>query len=246
MNLIISPNWPQNLPIQMGATVWYDACRPGSILTGDKVGAWNDLTGNGFHLLQSTDLHRPVWTDNQQNGRPGIVFLRSAAGGMSTGSAFFSNDTKSTFIVAVNITNHTAGENPWVIGCASTNANTRPAIRLSGDSGGLTSVIKQGTPSCYKWDYIDHTNIPSIMVATYNMTSLTDQVPVFLVNNAAIGNNVYQFQTGYMANQPLVISRFNTVLWIVFNLNVRCGIGYYRQLKLHACKIIFLKNGELN
>jgi hypothetical protein len=53
---------------------WYDASVSSSIAIVTGVSQWNDLSGNGRHLVQATTNNQPVYTANQIAGKPGVVF----------------------------------------------------------------------------------------------------------------------------------------------------------------------------
>lgn len=78
-----------------GLTAWYDASDAGSITeSGGAVSQWNDLSGNGYHLTQSTGANKPTTGTNTING---LNVLTSA------GSAFMSR-------AATQIVNSSTGE----------------------------------------------------------------------------------------------------------------------------------------
>jgi len=55
-------------------TVWYDASVSTSVTIETGVSQWNDLSGNGRHLTQTTTNNQPAYVTNALNGRPAIDF----------------------------------------------------------------------------------------------------------------------------------------------------------------------------
>ena len=55
--------------------LWQDSARTIPVaLDGDPVGAWDDESGNGNHLLQATTGHQPMYRTEVLNGRPIVRF----------------------------------------------------------------------------------------------------------------------------------------------------------------------------
>jgi hypothetical protein len=82
-------------PTDLGANLlaWYDCQDSGSLtLTGSSVDQWNDLSGNGNHLTQSTSILKPTYGATSFNSsKPGISFdgndwLQDSSFGGTTGS----------------------------------------------------------------------------------------------------------------------------------------------------------------
>lgn len=59
-----------------GLMWWHDASNLASITKdgSDLVSQWNDLSGNGNHLTQSTDGNKPKWVSGAVNNRAAIHF----------------------------------------------------------------------------------------------------------------------------------------------------------------------------
>ena len=56
-----------------GLRAWYDASASSSItLNAGNVSQWNDLSGSGFHLTQSTAANQPAYITNGINSRPSL------------------------------------------------------------------------------------------------------------------------------------------------------------------------------
>lgn len=59
---------------------WFDASQGvtdslgGAIANNEGVGTWNDLSGNGRHVTQTTNTDRPVYKTGAVSGYPGIQF----------------------------------------------------------------------------------------------------------------------------------------------------------------------------
>lgn len=86
-------------PIRTGLYSWYDASVASSITSSsNKVSQWNDLSGNGLHLTQSTGALQPSTGTTTQNGRNVIAFAGSIIA--STGVSYTAN-TLTVFYVAL-------------------------------------------------------------------------------------------------------------------------------------------------
>lgn len=61
---------PAHIP---GLRAWYDSSVASSVtLNATTVSQWDDLSGNGFHLTQTTAANQPTWVTNAINSRPAI------------------------------------------------------------------------------------------------------------------------------------------------------------------------------
>ena len=86
---IASSTWtPAVLGTQVAA--WFDADNAASItLNGSSVSRWNDRSGNGRHVSQSSASAQPLYETNQLNGKPVLTFditddrMFTTAGGAS-------------------------------------------------------------------------------------------------------------------------------------------------------------------
>lgn len=68
---------PANIP---GLRAWYDASVASSVtLNGSTVSQWNDLSGNGFHLTQTTAANQPTWVSSAINSRPALQWPSASA-----------------------------------------------------------------------------------------------------------------------------------------------------------------------
>ena len=64
---------------------------------GQAVQQWNDQSGKGNHLLQSSAARRPTFASNLQNGKPGINFSRPVRQFLATASLALGGTTASVF-----------------------------------------------------------------------------------------------------------------------------------------------------
>mgnify|MGYP000442051077 CR=1 FL=1 len=56
------------------STLWTDSARTDQVdANDDVVGAWDDKSGNGNHLLQATTAQKPTYKTNTLNGKPTIL-----------------------------------------------------------------------------------------------------------------------------------------------------------------------------
>lgn len=57
-----------------GLQLWLDASQITGLNDGDVVATWNDLSGNGNNVTQSTVANRPTYQTGEQNGLAGVQF----------------------------------------------------------------------------------------------------------------------------------------------------------------------------
>lgn len=57
-----------------GLVAWYDASKITGLADGAAVATWNDSSGNGFHLTQSTAGFRPLYKTAILNSLPAVRF----------------------------------------------------------------------------------------------------------------------------------------------------------------------------
>lgn len=146
-----------------GLKAWYDASDTSTIsLSGSAVTQWNDKSGNGFHVTQSTSAQRPSSGVNTINSKNVLTFGGDDVLQASTASdwTFLHNATGST-VFAVSIHDNTgAAEFPIFatstgssqVGCAlRISYDTPPApftigpfVSTGGGSGTLVSLISGG------------------------------------------------------------------------------------------------------
>ena len=63
-------------PLSLSPIAWYDATdASGVILNGADVSQWNDLSGNGNHLVQATGSRQPLFVASGIGGQPTVRFL---------------------------------------------------------------------------------------------------------------------------------------------------------------------------
>ena len=94
------------LPTQIsGCQLWFDAADQTTItLNGSTVASWNDKSGNGYSVAQSTASYQPTYTTNLLNGLPGIQLsgTRYLYQFGSNVSLFASSAATTVFMVAKN------------------------------------------------------------------------------------------------------------------------------------------------
>lgn len=66
---------PANVPPSIpGLLLWLDASQISGLSGGSQVASWFDVSGLGYHALQSTSSRRPTYQVNVINGRPAVRF----------------------------------------------------------------------------------------------------------------------------------------------------------------------------
>lgn len=86
-----------------GLRAWYDASASSSItLNAGNVSQWNDLSGSGFHLTQSTAANQPAYITNGINSRPSLQWPSASASNniRLTNSSFTMTRPYTVFVVA--------------------------------------------------------------------------------------------------------------------------------------------------
>jgi len=202
MNIIIAPSWPQNLPKQLGATVWYDACKSGVLEAGNKVSSLTDLTGNNFNCIQSTDSKRPVWTDKQQHGRPVLVFSAANQTDLLSSNNWTGGQAATIIVVCRTTTNNV---NQPIFGCYDSSAVRKPALRFD-TTNKVTSAFRTNAASVSsRTSNETYYNIPIIVTTTINVASTSDEVPLLSINGITTSTNVYTANTSNLGGYKLNI-----------------------------------------
>ena len=199
MNIIIKPSYSINLPNQLGATCWYDACRHGTLESGNNVSSWTDLTGNGYHLLQTTDSVRPTWTDAQQRGRPALVFGGSHR--LYTSANWSPGKTASLIAVCCRTDNNT--NDAGICGAVYPGRTVAgPGIKCDyrNPNNAVYGCICRTNAAGQSNNFMSSTryNVPVIAVATIDIDNTTSDVPTFRQNGVA-GTPSSGLQTANMA-----------------------------------------------
>ena len=101
----------------------------------DPITSWTDLTGNGFHLVQSNSDYRPTYKTNTINGKPSVRFGTNKWFVIPSG--VFTDLTAISVIVVVKIDNDPPG-----------NVADGGLWHMSGDGGGNRNT---------HWPYTDGT-----------------------------------------------------------------------------------------
>ena len=79
MEAYLNDKWGiQPIPLQVGATAWFDASDPYTIIeTSGAVSQWNDKSGNGYDLVQATAANQPTTGTRTLNGLNTIEFVNA-------------------------------------------------------------------------------------------------------------------------------------------------------------------------
>jgi len=88
-----------------GLEVWYDA-NTLSLSDGESISQWDDLSGNGNHLTQSSSTERPIFTSNILNGKPVVRFD-------GTNDYLLMNTRLTTIRTAIFVVNWSGAYNPY-------------------------------------------------------------------------------------------------------------------------------------
>jgi hypothetical protein len=134
-------------PLSMSTSAWYDASDPATItLNSGKVAQWNDKSGNGRHLMQTSATKRPPFnaSDASMNGLPTI--------GNSAATATYLDSTATINVkkaYMVTYYNNTTFPN-WDIWLASKNDGSVSGGTRTGGSSTKNHLSSPGVASVHK------------------------------------------------------------------------------------------------
>lgn len=110
---ITNPYWAKNfvpygLPIKASSTpaqlpkclFYYEADQGITLDVSNKVSQWNDLSGNGSHMLQTTPSLRFGYTASSVNGLPSVNLTTGTLNAMSAVINYFANQPHTLVVVA--------------------------------------------------------------------------------------------------------------------------------------------------
>jgi hypothetical protein len=102
----VMPKFSSGPPVA-GYAAWYDASDTSSIAeSGGAVSQWNDKSGNGYDLLQSTAGNKPTTGTVTQNG----LNVLSFDGGDYLEPASYARDERATIFAVANATNNASSK----------------------------------------------------------------------------------------------------------------------------------------
>ena len=142
---------------------WWDATNSDSITkdVSDYVSAWNDLSGNGYHLTQTTGTNQPQWQSTVLNNKPGISF--------STNDYMINTglNTAQPLCVMFVIKNPstTVGSNEYVYDSEDAAGTNRVALIKESTAGADDYVLYAGTVRDTGYGYL---TTGEICMACYN------------------------------------------------------------------------------
>lgn len=111
------------VPLTTGIVAWYDASELQSITKdgSNKVSAWKDKSGNGYHLSQGTGTAQPTWQSGQLGGKATLNFDGSDWFSLNAGLYTIPNGDN-TVVVVTKRTSEDASIDT-VIGMATAGSN---------------------------------------------------------------------------------------------------------------------------
>ena len=135
--------------------MWLDASDSGSVIVdgNNRVSSWNDLSGNGNDVTQSTQAMKPLWDENTKNGRAVLDF--DGGDTLSIPSGVFSIPNGDNTIFVVSKSDTVTGKVITLTDSADIKYEfdyldgTNPFQFQSNDSVLDLSVDSLGTPSDY-------------------------------------------------------------------------------------------------
>jgi hypothetical protein len=131
---------------------------------GDLIAGWQDYSGQGKHLSQSTSSKRPTWKVNIAGGRP-VARLDGVDDFMDAGSAVLSGASAFTALIV----HKTTGDNIWAGGIpAVTNNQLRigqgGTYTLSMFDGANNPISLTAAPARTVWTVATYQNGPHFWV----------------------------------------------------------------------------------
>ena len=70
----LGDNAVYTIPDKIGATLWLRADAGIEADVDNRVAEWQDQSGNDFHAIQSIQANKPLWVDDELNGKPALRF----------------------------------------------------------------------------------------------------------------------------------------------------------------------------
>lgn len=97
----------------------------GAIATDEGVGTWNDLSGNGHHVTQSTNGARPVWKATGGPGSKPTVQFDGTDDFLASAAHWWGSDDLTVIVVMKNTTQAPGSTIKFIVGKNKTNTNKR-------------------------------------------------------------------------------------------------------------------------
>jgi hypothetical protein len=122
MEAYLADKWGiQPIPLQVGATAWFDASDPYTIIeTSGAVSQWNDKSGNGNHLTQGTGADQPTTGTRTINGLNVLDF----DGTSDYMQKIFGAATSSSTVHFIVLQSDSTASGPYVFDGTDTNRQT--------------------------------------------------------------------------------------------------------------------------
>jgi hypothetical protein len=95
----------------------------GAIANNEGIGTWNDLSGNGHHLSQTTNTRRPIYKTGALNGLSGAQF--DGSNDWLSSAAYFWGSNDISVIVVMKFANATRDAQESIIRKGNSSGNTR-------------------------------------------------------------------------------------------------------------------------
>lgn len=95
----------------------------GAIANNEGVGTWNDLSGNGYNVTQTTNGARPVYKATGGPGSKPCIQFDGSNDFLASTSHWWGSDDLTVFVVMKNTSNSTSIE--FIVGKNKTNTNKR-------------------------------------------------------------------------------------------------------------------------
>jgi hypothetical protein len=186
---------------------WYRADSPNVSLAGSVVSQWNDLSGNGYHLTQSTTDNKPTYEAAGFNGQPSILFDGVNDYLQNTGTlgndVFGGDDKAQTVYIVFEATSIPAGVNS--------------ALMVAGNTGSTANyhwfgISPTGNFSVLRQDPVIGQTSLNLSGFSANKKYIYRQFFTGTSNTARL--NIGNTLTGSMNNNALTLNTFAVGSWI--------------------------------
>jgi autotransporter-associated beta strand protein len=97
-----------------GAAMWLDASNTSSLtVSGGKISAWNDLSGNGRNATQATSANQPIYTTNATLGGKNVVRFNASGQVLNFAQGFLANTAYTIFSTEAKADGGATSANPY-------------------------------------------------------------------------------------------------------------------------------------
>jgi len=175
------------VPVTNGLKFHVDASATETITmdAGGKVAQWNDLSGNGYPVVQGTESRKPVYRADGLDGYPSVSFNGSNLLAASTAFINYSNHT--VFVVA----KAAASANGDFVGSATDFSSVGDILLMANYNCAFRGIVRwgsNGTDYTYASSATDDQTVPLIYEQAFGNASLKLRLNGKLEGQVAVTN----------------------------------------------------------